>query len=147
MALADDLLPVLYGARAILGQLGFRPHSVVIVRRSFSGDYQGEGVEALTETPLVEGDNQNPKVRWLDGEEAMVGGLEPGTVEIGPITPGYADGGTALSVLQPSLEQGESLLVRITGPKHPNGALYTVVNVQADRALRYVMRCKPRAEM
>jgi len=146
MALADDLIAVIWSIRSIPGQFGLRPHTVQIINRFAYGQHTGD-VDLSSATPLVEHGNTNPKVRWLDDEALAVGGLPSGTVEIGPITPKFDAGGTALATLDArNLDTGDSLHLLITGPKHPSGALYKVVRINADRAMHYMLRATPVSE-
>jgi hypothetical protein len=86
----------------------------------------------------------SPKIRWLKEDEIAVGGLLAGSVEIGPITPLHQGGGTDLTALQGAdLNTGDVRMLRITGPKHPTGADYRVTSLQADKALRYMIRAEP----
>lgn len=147
MSLADTLKPLLYNARAFAGQLGFRPHSVAIVTGAWSGSHTGDGTETETSVAITEAGGQPPKTHWLSDEQLAVGALPRGTVEIGPITPSFAGGGTDLaSIAGTALARGETIHVRITGPNHPSGALYRLINVNADKALNYMMRAQPVAD-
>lgn len=142
MTLADDLMATVLAGRGIAGELGFRPHTVAIVSESYLG-HTGEDPANTDETPIVEGGGQPPKVRWLKDDEIALGNLAGGTIEVGPITPAFAGGGTDLSVLAGSLERGAIRYVRITGPKHPDGASYRITEIRAERALRYIIRAVP----
>jgi hypothetical protein len=144
--LKDAILPVAYSARAIAGKLGFRPHTVAVVNVNSSGTHTGDGTRTETVTAITEADSQPPKVRWLKDDEIALaaGALPSGSVEIGPITPSFSGGGTELATINGSdLAVKDVRLIRITGPMHPTGADYTVVGVQADRALRYMIRAVP----
>lgn len=145
MTLRDELLPTVYEARAIAGELGFRMHRVYLVTSVSSGTYVGDGDRDDTVTEIVEDAGQPPRIRWLKDEElALGGGLPRGTVEIGPITPAFTGGGTDLSSLDGSnLETGDVRLLRIVGPTHPNGADYRVHALTSDRALRYMIQALP----
>lgn len=144
MTLRDDLLPTVFDARGIAGELGFRTHSVAVVVASTPGLYPGDGPREETVTTLAEGSGQPPRVRWLKDDERALGALPVGTVEIGPITPQFVGGGTDLSLLTgANMEPGELRLIRITGPNHPSGADYTIQSVHAERALRYMLTAIP----
>ena len=144
MTLASGLRKLAWSVRAIPGQLGVRPHRVSILKRTWSGSHVGDGTRTDVETDIVEAGGQPPKVRWLSDEELAVGGLNPGTVEIGPITPAFPGGGTALSLLDGStLDEGEVRHLWIVGPQHPNGAAYRVKKLTADRALHYKIQAMP----
>jgi hypothetical protein len=143
MTLADDLLPTVLAGRAIAGTLGFRPYRVYIVAESYTGPHTGESLANIDETEIVEGSSQPPKVRWLKDEEIAVGNLAGGTIEVGPITPEFAGGGTSLELLAGELDRGATRHVRIVGPKHPDGARYRITEIRAERALRYTIRAVP----
>jgi len=144
MSFADSLKPILYGARAFAGQLGFRPHAVEILTGAWSGAHTGDGTETATALPIAESGGQPPKTRWLNDEQIALGGLPRGTVEIGPITPSFPGGGTLLATLAgDALVRGETIHVRITGPKHPSGALYRLTSLTADKALSYKLQAQP----
>jgi hypothetical protein len=142
--LADGLKGLAYGVRSLPGKLGVRPHTVSIVRRSWSGSQPGDGVQTDVETKIHEGGNQPPKIRWLTEEQLAVGQLQPGTVAVGPITQKFNGGGTDLSDLDASeLLTGEARYLRITGPMHPKGALYKIIKLSADHALHYTLTASP----
>jgi hypothetical protein len=143
MAFADDILPTLTAIRAIPGQFGLRPHAVSLVYATSSGDHTGDGDVLDEDTPITEADSQPPKVRWLKDEEITVGNLASGSVEIGPITPAFSTGGTDLTTITGQLDRGMTRFLRITGPKHPDGALYEITQVKADRSLNYKIQAKP----
>ncbi len=140
MTLRDELLDIVYEARGIAGELGFREHSVSLVVASTSGTHTGDGSRTETVTALTNGDGQPPRVKWLKDEEIALGQLPVGTVEVGPLTPTF----TSLDLLNGTdMTTGQVRLLRITGPNHPNGADYTIKGVSADRALRYMIRAVP----
>jgi hypothetical protein len=142
--LKDAVLPIAYSARAIAGQLGFRPHSVAIVVVTTDGPHTGDGTRIEEVTEITEADGQSPKVRWLKDDEIALGQLPKGSAVVGPITPEFTGGGTQLSVLNGSeVSDGQVRLLRITGPNHPTGADYTIKGVSADRALRYMISAVP----
>jgi hypothetical protein len=143
--LAQRYLPVAYSKRGIAGRLGIRPHSVAIVDKAWSGDQPGDGIEVANTTAITEGGGEPPKVRWLNDEQKTLGGFGIGdqVVMVGPITPKFPGGGTDLSVLTGAeLSNGEAHYLKITGPMHPNGAFYRVMEVQAQKALRFMIRAK-----
>jgi hypothetical protein len=147
VTLRDALLPTINAVRAIPGQLGLRPHAVAIIQTISSGAHTGDGARSETETAITESGGQPPKVRWLNDEQLALGNLPKGTVLVGPITPAFSSGGTDLATIQgTALLQGDTLHVKITGPKHPNGALYRVTKINADRALRYMITAEPVSE-
>ncbi len=144
MTLASGLKQLTYSVRGIAGKLGVRPHTVSILKRSWSGSQPGDGTQTDVELRIHEAGGQPPKVRWLTEEQLAVGSLEAGTVQIGPITPKFQGGGTDLSFLDGSLlEAKEARLLRITGPMHPRGAIYKVTKLTADHALHYTITASP----
>jgi hypothetical protein len=44
------------------------------------------------------------------------------------------------------LLKGETRQLLITGPQHPEGALYRVTNIKSERALHYMLRAEPRTQ-
>lgn len=143
MSLVTELRKTLYAARSIAGRLGFRVHTVSIVKRFAYGEHTGD-LDEMALIPLTEQDGYSPKTSWLNGEELAVGGLPAGTVEIGPITPAFPGGGTDLSVLTGGdLTTGDMLQLLITGPNHPDGALYRIKDIKADKALNYKITAIP----
>lgn len=142
--LGSSLLKLAYGVRSIPGKLGVRPHTVSILKRSWTGSQPGDGIQTDVEMVIHEGGNQPPKVRWLTEEQLAVGNLNPGTVAIGPITPKFQGGGTDLYDLDASqLEVGDGRYLRITGPMHPQGAIYKIIKLSADHALHYTLTASP----
>jgi hypothetical protein len=143
--LAEKLRATVHRGRGIAGSLGFRTHRAYIVRRCWIGGAIGEGGYQDEETELTEGAGQPPKARWLTEEQLAVGGLPRGTVEVGPITPAFAGGGTDIATIAGrDLTRGEELLLKIVGPMHPNGDYYGITQVKAERALRYVIQGQPK---
>lgn len=147
MTLRDVLLPVVWIVRGLPGQFGLHRHTVEIGLGAWTGAVTGEGTLATTWTPIVENGGQPPKVRWLKTEELAVGALQKGSVQIGPITPDFSGGGTSAGTLMlASIQTGQTRHVRITGPQHPNGALYVIQNSDFGSALHYTLVCEPIAE-
>lgn len=134
MTLADSLKPTVYAGRAIAGQLGFRTHTVALLL-----DYEG-GAQDLQH--ITEAGGQPPRVKWLEDEDKPNDSGPEDWIEIGPITPAFAGGGTNLDDLTGDLESGTARYLLITGPRHPQGAKYRITNVDAQKALRYVIRAQ-----
>lgn len=142
--LAEELLPVVHDARAIAGELGFRPHTVALVVVTSSGTHTGDGTRTETVTAITEAGGQPPRVRWLKDEELALGQLAVGSIEVGAITPSFAGGGTDLALLTGAdMTTGQVRLLRITGPNHPSGADYCITSISADRTLRYMIQAAP----
>jgi len=141
MTLADDLKPIIEGIRAIPGQLGLRPYRVFVKTGTWTGDRTGEGGEVVAEVELLE-NGYSPKVRFLDDEAIALGGLDKGSVRIGPITPEHSTGGTDIDdLLGTALVVGETLQLRLSGPD--GDALFVVKNKSFDRALHWTIEAQP----
>ncbi len=138
MTLADDLLPVVRAGRAIAGGYGFRVHTVERITRHKNGTVRGVVDEDVV--PIVEDNNQPPRVRWLKDEEIAVGSLAHGTVEIGAMTPNAA---LDAWLQGEGLQKGDERLIRITGPSCPKGDYFAITSVSAERPLRRMIQCKP----
>lgn len=137
----DAILPSVNAIRAIPGTLGWRPYSLTIERRTWSGAEIGEGTETITSTPITEANGQPPKIRWLNNEQLALGGYEKATVEIGPMTPAYPGGGILASVLEPSsLPNNTVVQYKLVGPAYPNGAYGRIVSFNHDRAGHFTLR-------
>ncbi len=146
MSLVTELRKTLFAARSIAGRLGFRVHTVAVVQHFSMGQHTGD-VDLSAVIPITEQDGYPPKTSWLNDEELALANLGRGAVDIGPITPAFPGGGTDLTVLRGgNLNTGDTLHLLITGPNHPNGALYRVTEVKADKALNYRIRAVPVSE-
>jgi hypothetical protein len=140
----DGFRRLIYRVRAIPGQrFGLRPHTLTRVVH-LAASVRDDRVKQ--EISITEANGQPPKVRWLKSEELTVGGLNPGTVEVGPITPMDASGvvGTDIALLRgDDLQPNDKLYFRIQGPHHPDGALYRKTKLTDDRALRFMLQLEP----
>ena len=142
MTLADDLLPVIDGIRAIPGQLGLRPNRVYLVATEWDGAYTGEGEATEDADEITVGSGQPPKVRQLNDEQLAMGQLAAGAIEIGPVTPSYSGGGVSAAVLlAQAVAAGDTRHVRVVGPA--GIAVYRVTSVTTHRALNFMFRCEP----
>lgn len=146
MTFKDDLRAICYSARAIPGQLGMREYSVTVVQETWGGGTEtwgggerGQGTPTRTETPILEADGQNPKVRQLNTEEVALGGYGRGTWRIGPITPDFPGGGTLRSALLPDPADNTLVFFVLTGPAYPTGQRFTVVDVTDHRAFQFLV--------
>ena len=147
MSAADGFRKALYGARAIAGTLGLRPYTVSVSVRSWSGDVVGEGIASVSTTAITESAGQPPKVRWLSGEDIALGGFASGSVEVGPITPSFPGGGTAIATITGNgATTGQLMHFTLTGPEFPNGARYSLKDISSDRALHYMLTLEPITE-
>ena len=140
---AESILPALELARSQAGVIGWHIHSVDLVVSAWSGAHTGDGTETAATRRLVEANGQNPKVHWLNDEELALGNLESGSCEIGPMTPLFATGGTALAWLGGELASGQTLHLIITGIKHPEGAVYRVKNADQETPTKLMLTCVP----
>lgn len=149
MTLADDLLPMVRELRGTIpGTLaGLRPHRVYLVEKSSSGTNAGDGTITTTETEIVEGDNQPPKVKQVNDEQRALGNLSGGALIIGPITPFYNGAGTTLSSLAGDdlTAQTDTLKVRVSGPLGNN--YYRISEKRLDRSLRWMLTVEPVSEV
>ena len=134
MTLADDLKPVAYSARGIAGTLGFRPHSATLVF-SYQNPSDGSGGVALTEHPIVEANNQPPRIKREKGENVPFGNAPGDLLKMGPITPAFSGGGFDISLFTRPLEDGESRHVVMRGPEFGDGEKYDILHVDQMRAL------------
>ncbi len=142
-AFSDSLRELAYNARAIPGQLGIRPYSVAVLTGTWSGSNTGRGAETSASVAITEAGGQPPKVRDLNSEELALSGLGKGSVRIGPITPDFPGGGTALALLKPAVAAGQTVHVLLTGPESPTGARYLLKDIQTDRALHWTLVVEP----
>ena len=129
--------------RRLPGEHGLRPYSVSIVVGTWSGSYVGRGTKTEVLEPITESGGYPPKVRFLNEEQRALGQLNAGACDIGPITPDFTGGGTALTDLLPAVIAHKTVHVKLTGPAHPTGALYTVKEVKTDRAIHWTLTCEP----
>lgn len=147
MALADSLKPLAHRIRAIPGRLGIRPYRIHVVIGEWSGAVLGEGVGTSTTLEITEHGGYPPKVRFLNDEEIAIGSLPRGSVEVGPITPDHAGGGTSWATLAgAAAERGETVTYVLTGPEFPTGARFQRTAGQTDRALHYKITLQPMSE-
>jgi hypothetical protein len=135
-------------ARRVPGEHGLRPYSVAIVVGTWSGRYIGGGAKYEQLEHIREANGQPPKVRFLSEEALALAasageGLQKGSCTIGPITPPFAGGGTALSDLVPAVHERQTVHVQLTGPAYPDGAKFVVKEVKTDRALHWMLTCEP----
>jgi hypothetical protein len=128
-------------ARAIPGALGLRPTRVYILQAAWSGAHTGDGTKTAAEVEITE-HGQPPKVSLLSDERRAYGDLPAGTLEIGPITPDHAGGGTALATLQPVVAAGTEVLVKLTGNI---SGLYRITKVNQDKALHWMLQVQAKA--
>jgi len=134
--LAAGLRKRLFRIRSIPGCLGLRPYAI----RAVGIDYGESFVTGLrSEVEILEGNGQNPKVRWLSAEQRTVGSYADGTIEVGPITPQEGSVGTALERLLLAPEAGEMARFVVTGPEYPDGVNYALREIRTDHAMHYTL--------
>lgn len=144
MALADDLKAIVWSVRAIPGQLGLRPYSATIVQGVDLGEQTGDDAGVYLDVPILEASGQSPRIRQLSDEELALAGLGAGLWKVGPFTPDFTSGGTAIAdMLGTTLDAGDTLRIRLTGPRYPDGALFRIVKVGHDHALHYDLTLAP----
>jgi hypothetical protein len=146
MNIAQKLLPKLYKVRGKIGKMGFRVHAVELVTELFDSGADGSAFAGSSRLPIVEDSGQPPKVVWKKADDVAFGNAMENIVEIGPITPAFAGGGTDLTSLMGSLARGEVRYLFITGPKVPDGVRYRILDVKADKALRYMITAQGEGE-
>lgn len=135
-------------ARKKPGEHGLRPYSVAIVVGTWAGTYVGNGLKTEALVAITEASGYPPKVAFLSEEalalSASTGqGLMKGSCTVGPITPDFSGGGTALSDLLPAVTSKKTVHVKLTGPAYPRGAKFLVKEVKTDRALHWTLVCEP----
>lgn len=130
-------------ARRIPDRFGLREHTASILVGEWSGDHTGEGDQTQNAVALTVSGGHAARVRWLNDEETALANLGRGACEIGPFTPPYPGGGVDVEGLLASVETGATVHVIVTGPKHPDGAKYRILDVDNSRALRRVIRAVP----
>jgi hypothetical protein len=145
MSLRDDLLPIAFQVRAIAGELGLRTTRIWLITERWTEGAPGLGSRYDDEVEIVESGGHPPKVRTLTDEQLTVADLPKGTLEVGPITPAFSGGGTDIALLRgDELTTGATKHFRCQGGAAPaGGALYTLVSLRSDRALRYMLQIKP----
>jgi hypothetical protein len=136
----DRFRQIAASARGIPGQLGLRPYTVAIIIDTWFGsdDHVGSGTSDIASpVPITEAGGQPPKVAF-DSEDPLA---KP-TCTIGPITPPYAGGGTALNKLVVAAFENQAPHVLLTGPGYPQGARFAVIQVRTDKALHWTLVCE-----
>ena len=143
MSIRDDLRALAYSVRSIPNDFGLRPYTVAVRVGSWNGTNTGRGAESKGYAPITEANGAPPKVRQMSSEELALGGLGKGSITIGPITPDFAGGGTAISTVKPAVDTGQTVTLLITGPEYPSGSLYALKSFGSDHGLRYTMTAEP----
>lgn len=147
MAFRDSLRKLFYRVRAIPGQLELRPYRVYVVTTTSSGAEAGEGTIAPTAVEVTEANGYSPRVEQLDSEELALGGYSKETFRVGPITPDFPGGGTALSVFgRDPAGSNPTVRVRLTGPRWPSGGNFKVVKIETAKTFGYVLTISKAAD-
>lgn len=139
MSLADDLKPILDNARAIAGDLGFRPFSVSVRVQDWSGGQAGKGTMVETITPLTVGNGQNVKVEQVSQRDIFLsGGLYQALDLKVTVTAGYSGGGVAIATFDPPVVKGRNVDFKLIGPGLPaTGAYFNKIGQDVSSALTY----------
>ena len=142
MTLADDLKPALYDIRSIPGTFGLYVYRVdVVTIRQLDAFKRGQP-KSKTSMRGTEGDNQNPKVRFLSNQERELWQMSRGGIEIGPITPSFVGGGTTLASISRETSANDRNYVKITGPGHESGSKFSIRDIKSDRGMHFTMTCQ-----
>lgn len=138
MTLADDLKPVVYEARAIMGQLGFRQDRVFLLFDWYAdGEWAGP-----TQAELTEAKGQPPKVHQVTFQDVPFGAHMPDIIDIGPITPDFPGGGTDLTDWLAPVQEGQTRHILRVGPSCRDGKKYRVLHILTEKSLRYMIRAQ-----
>lgn len=144
--LKDDLVPVVDAARAIAGELGFRPFQVWVRVTTYAGTRVGQGASSYTDTRLLVGGGQNPRVREVRRKDVIAGSntFVDAQYDIGPLTPQFPGGGTAESVVDPQRPSSPTEVhYLIKGRNLPaTGLLCQKIESSFDRPLRTTIRVR-----
>jgi hypothetical protein len=132
-------------ARRIPGEHGLRPHSVALVDATAGtvGQHTGDGTRSEVETAIEHKGGGAPKVRWAKDQDVAMGVVPKGQATIGPITSDFTGHAYLEALVGEDLDTGAVRLLRITGPKHPEGADYRITDVKCERALHYLITAEP----
>ncbi len=139
----DRYRRIAFNKRSIPGRHGLRPYEVEVVTGYWSPTAIGRGGKIETVGPILESNGRNPKVRFLDEEARALSGLNHGAATVGPITPDCSIGGTAFTDIIPLVGDYSSIHVRLTGPAHPNGTLFTIKELKTDHAIHWTLVIEP----
>lgn len=143
-SLRSNLLPLLDKLRGLPGQLGFRQYKVWVRTTEWSGSRPGQGTKTVTDTRLLVGNGQDPKVEEVRRNDVVAGikELVNAQYDIGPLTPKFAGGGVSEDTINPQKTDAvtETLYV-LKGPgMPPEGLLCERIADHVDRSLRIVIR-------
>lgn len=129
MALKDGLIGPLDRLRGIPGRLGLRGFKVFVLVRRYSGSRVGVG--PFTDAPLVQltvAEGTQPcKVEQVSAKDVIRSGgtLTDKDLRVGPLTPPYANGGTAQTTLDPPRGASPAeVFYKVTHQSLPNGVAW-----------------------
>jgi hypothetical protein len=143
--LVNDLRAVVDACRGIVGELGFREHSVAVRKTMWTGGRTGDGDKIVEDFALYVGNAQNPKVKFPNQKDLALGMMSKGSIMIGPLTPrftlpnGTTSGIVTDLVAMEALERSDNMHLLVTGPQCPRGVLYRIENINLDRPLRIMI--------
>ena len=132
--LAERLLPTVYKGRAIAGKLGFRPHAVALLFE-YNRDTTGKPLGQPDIVPITEADGQPPRCEWKKGDDVPFGNTPGNVLVVGPCTPTPA----LVDMLRRPLDANTARVLLVTGPRHPNGERYQILDVDQQRTLRIMI--------
>lgn len=116
MTLRDNIQSkVLQKTRPLLASLGFRPNSLAVVVRTWTGK---PGTTGVTYTDLSTDLFPIPKIRKMSTDEVASSGgkYQAGDLVVTRLSPKHATGGYDPEDLRPALAQHQELLYVTTGP-------------------------------
>ena len=146
MAFHDTLLPMIDRIRGIPGKLGLCDITVTVRVRKWDEGQVGLGDPTDTDTPILVGQNQNPKVRRVSYKETVAGGgrYQEGSYKVGPLTPQFAGGGVAFSDIAPPVQPGTEVYYILKGnDTPPEGTVCTAAAEQGDHPLHMYLMLTP----
>ncbi len=138
MSLASRILRPLDKIRAIPGRLGLHPFTVTVRTNRWSGARVGFGTLTRSNTQLFIDGNQNPKVKQLSNQDAMLsaGVYSNQDFRVGPMTPPFNLGGIAYATLDQAMNPSTEFYFKLTGPGlPPAGAWYSRLRDETDSSL------------
>lgn len=151
----SDLLGDLDDIRGIPGELGLRPWTVSVRKRTWSGSRIGQGTKTDTNTTLVhqyEGSTQPVRVQQMSRKEILASGgqYKDGDYKVGPMTPAYAaqvfgpPGGYTDAVLDPAptTTPTETFYI-VSGAGWPAGGGYAEKIGEEIGAMHYYVMLRP----
>lgn len=142
MTLADDLKPIVWQARSIIGTLGFRQDRVYLYFDWYA-DGEWGGPE---KTEITEAQGQPPKVHQVAFQDVPFGARMPDIIDIGPITPAFPGGGTDLTDWLAPVQCGQARHILRVGPSCPDGKKYRILHILVEKSLRYMIRAQDAAQ-